>query len=144
MSTPGDQRPTIPVLYRYCDDELIAIFPTLPGAYGLDTMEAHVWADGFVTVDLGYISNGVPVAASAYNNMHRYLIKRFADDATLNIIEAIEPQHHEERHARLKSSIAALRAGTGSPPWTPAALAELRASEAALTGENRREPLAPL
>ena len=79
-----------------------------------------------------YVATGAPAASSAYNNMHAYLIKRFADDATLEIIDAIEQHHHEERHERLKVSIEALRDGHGSPPWSPEGLAALRASAAAL------------
>ena len=72
-------------------------------------------------------------APSAYKDMHTYLGKRFEDDGALEIIDTIEQQHHDARHAQLRSSIAALKDGQGSPPWTPAALAELRAADAALS-----------
>ncbi len=65
--------------------------------------------------------------------MHQYLIKRFEDDSVLEIIETIEQHHHDARHAQLKSSIAALRRGEGSSPWSPAGMKELRSSESALS-----------
>jgi hypothetical protein len=82
----------------------------------------------FTALDLNYASTGVPAAPSAYRDMHVYLIKRFADDASLQIIDAIEQQHHDERHAQLKFSIDRWKRGERSPPWTPAGLADLRAS----------------
>jgi hypothetical protein len=133
MTAHEDQLPAVPVLYLYCDDELIAIFPSLPGTYGLDSFEAFVWVDGFIAVDLTYVSTGHPAAPSAYQRMHQYLIKRFADEAMLQITDAIEQRHHDARHAQLRSSIAALKRGEGAPPWTSAGIDELRASEAALS-----------
>jgi hypothetical protein len=132
-SKQSETLPTIPVHYRFIFDELTAIFPTIPGTYGLESFEAFVWSDGFVALDLPYVASGSPAAPSAYKEMHAYLTKRFADDAALQIIDAIEQHHHDARHAQLRSSIAALRRGEGSPPWTPAALADLRASDAALS-----------
>ena len=133
MTTPEpDALPVIPVIYRFIYDELIAILPTLPGSYGLDSLDAFAWADGFVSVDLAYAALGEPAGAPSYNNMHQYLIRRFAGDATLQIVDAIDPSHHEERHGRLKTSIEALKDGTGSPPWSPEGLAALRKSADAL------------
>ena len=133
MTTPEpDALPVIPVIYRFIYDELIAILPTLPGSYGLDSLDALAWADGFVSVDLAYAALGEPAGETAYNNMHSYLVKRFADDANLEIIAAIQTRHHEERHARLRASIEALQAGAGSPPWSPEGLAALRKSADAL------------
>jgi hypothetical protein len=64
--------------------------------------------------------------------MQQYLIKRFEDDATLTIIEKIEQRHHDDRRARLKSSIDALKQAEWSPPWSPESLAALRKSAATL------------
>lgn len=38
---------SIPVHYRFCFDELTAIFPTMSGAYAIDSVVGFVWADGF-------------------------------------------------------------------------------------------------
>jgi hypothetical protein len=124
--------PAIAVLYHFCCNELTAIFPTLPGTYALDIVEGFTWADGLVSLDLAYAASGTPAGRDAYHRMHAYLVKGFENDAVLTIIDAIEQHHHDARHAQLRSSIAALRRGKGSPPWTPVALAELRASDAAL------------
>lgn len=127
------QFPTLPVHYRICDQELTAIMPTLPGTYALESIESFTWADGWVELDLAYAASGSPAAPSAYQSMHDYLIRRFQEERVLQIIETIEQAHHDARHAQLRSSIAALKRGEGSPPWTPAALAELRAADAALS-----------
>jgi hypothetical protein len=125
--------PAISVLYRFCCDELTAIFPTLPGTYALDIVESFTWADSFVSLDLAYAASGTPAGRDAYHRMHAYLVKRFENDAVLTIIDAIEHHHHDARHAQLRSSIAAMKKGKGSPPWTPAGLEDLRASAAALS-----------
>ncbi len=90
-------KPVIDVIYRVCDDELTAIFPSLPATNANDTLEGFVWADGFVSLDIGYARRGVPAEPMAYVGMHTYLTRRF-EDATLRIVTKIT-QHH--RNARL-------------------------------------------
>lgn len=84
------------------------------------------------------IRHGSALLAQANHDGKRHtlqqrLIKRFDDEAAPQIIDAIEQKHHDARHKQLRSSIAALKRGEGSPPWTPAGLADLRESDAALS-----------
>lgn len=87
---PTISLPIIPVHFRFCDGELTAVFPSLPGSDATVSVKGFVFADGFVSLDLAYAASGVAADPAAYHRMHAYLTKRLEDDAMLVIVGTIE------------------------------------------------------